>query len=119
MENGRPAHGGEGGEDGEVEEGKESISMITEASVRRNGTTYDGQPRYDVLIGDAVVGHIEGHHPTFERGPRNARYVTARWKSKRRYWRAIDLSGRTVAWSCETIKRACWYFETRPQMFNQ
>lgn len=87
------------------------VDACSALSLRPAGKTYDDQPRYDVLAGERIVGRIEGHHPTLERSSPGKRYVNARWKSKKRYWRAISVEGRTVGLAYETRKRAMRCFE--------
>jgi hypothetical protein len=57
-----------------------------EPDLRRIADNYLGLRQYEVVIGDTVLGRIEGYHPTFERSRPGARIVDRRWKSKKVYW---------------------------------
>lgn len=45
--------------------------------------TADPGPTYRVLLNEIEVGRVFREMATFERGPRQARYVTRRWQSPR------------------------------------
>lgn len=93
-----------------------AVGACSALSLRPAGKTYDDQPRYDVMAGETIVGRIEGHHPTFERRSPGKRYVNARWTSNKRYWRAVNLEGRTVGRAYETRKGAMRCFEQNTTM---
>lgn len=42
-------------------------------------------PAYRVLLNDILIGRVFREMATFERGPRQATYVTRRWQSPRWY----------------------------------
>lgn len=76
-----------------------------------SGKTHDGHPRYEVRRSGVAVGFIEGHNPSFERSSPGKRYVNARWRSKRRYWRAVGTNNHTISQANETRSRALRAFE--------
>lgn len=67
---------------------------------------FDGHPVYDVSLDGCPIGAIEGNNPTFERSSKGKRYVNARWRSKRRYWKVLDVNGKTILRDVSTRKLA-------------
>jgi hypothetical protein len=42
--------------------------------------------RYDVFVGDTLIGRVEQFLPTFERKPEGSRIVSSRWKTAHPRW---------------------------------
>ena len=66
---------------------------MSEPQLRRIADTYDGQPRYEVVVDGVVLGTVYRKSITVERKARGQRYVFSRRDSAPRYW-GYDVLGR-------------------------
>jgi hypothetical protein len=66
---------------------------------------YNGKA-YEVVRDGEVLGCVRHCFPTFERGPRQATWVTKRWRPKRPYWEYVERGAIRPSIDYPTRKRA-------------
>jgi hypothetical protein len=76
-------------------------------SIELRPIEYHSGKAYEVLLDGVSIGTVRHCFPTFERGPRQATWVTKRWKAKKPYWEFLEPGKHSGGgWSHETRKRA-------------